>query len=1251
MSKKAVADAVSAEPHISEKDLAALRADLGRLNHIEPGLVAPGLGDRVVAYVAEGEGDGVLHELTLVGITAVKIFNDERFSDAGLRRKSLLERDAWEPALIYRFGAVLAAIESGYWTQGADDRALRWLRLVCDEANNATANRRDKQDVLLKPFLCAATLLELVEAGGENATALVNLLYGHNNWSWNSYAHSICDLKEFLAGNVVAVEEAATVMHVGAQKQLAQDIGRLGLAEPYLDALFRWAIVSSPKSLRGAAQAALTVVSPDLLTVKAAAALAKGKTDARRLTVDLIAALASEQAGPLLTAHLESEKAKPVRDAITGALARLAAAPVAGGDCADGEMRAIDGSLIEIQPVPPLPDDTPLPPEALEEFIPLIAPFNAAVEKHNVALNEYYAARKWSSFHPEPLIDEETGVDDFLARMNGQGGRRERTIALMMGRWAVYTLKWDQAPLKRLLARPDFTLWHLLRLVSADVTGSGWSALLGRLNETETPEKTLRAKMEEGLDFRLLTQMQAMLGDLARPADASARGALYNAYWNYLYVDLDWPSLPLYFLEHLDLLEEALGMRPKSGEGALNEKAALDLLAWLPKIPTRLLNPLLDLAVGPRKQVRAPARALLASAVGIDDAIIARLSDAKKEIRATAAEWLAQRGVKQAVPALNAALKKEQSEEGRAAYLTALSRLGEDISGHFSQKALKAEAEKGLPKLSAKSLEWFPYASLPRLEWSDGGEVDPVVVKWWIGLADMLKDPAGNALFELYLDRLKPEHAERLGLFLLQAFIERDTGTCTEEEANEYAKERADRRQQWWEQRSQQDPEWGRKYPFNYEQAFVSVKAEKLRQHIHSCSDNRGVLGLTMRAPGPDSAALTRRYLKDHGQKVNQSKALLTALARNPAPAAIQAVLAVSNRHKQKTVQALAKELIDGIAEQRGWTSDELADRTIPDSGFDETGEMELDCGEGRTFRAVYRGDGKIELLNPDGKAVKALPAIRNDADKEPVGAAKKALSNARKEVKQVETMQTQRLYEAMCVGRSWTPEIWTSCLERHPIVGRLCQRLVWLALDAEGVVVASFRPTEDGGLTDNADETVELEGAAALRLAHQALLPDAESEAWLAHFGDYEVASLFTQFGRTFPSLDDEQKAAVVIDDRKGWMIDNLKLQSAAAKLGYERGEVSDGAGFYEYVKRFEGAALRAVIAFSGSYVGANESFACALHGLSFERIGAKGRGGKALTLAETPPVLLTEAWADFHAVAAAGSGFAPDWEKKSYF
>jgi hypothetical protein len=254
--------------------------------------------------------------------------------------------------------------------------------------------------------------------------------------------------------------------------------------------------------------------------------------------------------------------------------------------------------------------------------------------------------------------------------------------------------------------------------------------------------------------------------------------------------------------------------------------------------------------------------------------------------------------------------------------------------------------------------------------------------------------------------------------------------------------------------------------------------------------------------------------------------------------------------------------------------------------------------------------------------------------------------------VKQVEAMQSQRVYEAMCVERTWTPETWTTCLQRHPIAGRLCQRLVWLALDGEGRTLASFRALEDGTLTSNADDTVELGGAAAIKVAHQALLPLADAEAWVAHLGDYEVEPLFPQFGKALLGAEGDAKKATAIEDRKGWMIDSFKLQSATAKLGYERGEVYDGGGSSEYVKRFNGAGLRAVIEFSGSYIGASESFPCALIALSFQRIAPQGRRiGNALRLSEVPPVLLSEAWGDLHAIAAAGSGFDQGWEKKRYF
>lgn len=364
--------------------------------------------------------------------------------------------------------------------------------------------------------------------------------------------------------------------------------------------------------------------------------------------------------------------------------------------------------------------------------------------------------------------------------------------------------------------------------------------------------------------------------------------------------------------------------------------------------------------------------------------------------------------------------------------LTAVSRLGADISGYLSEKVLKSEALKGLEKTPAKSLDWFPFDSLPALKWRTGKKVDPTIVRWWIVLADKLKSPGGNALFDFYLDRLRPEDAGRLGLFMLSTFVARDTLSPSEADARAHAKAFADEQQRNWQRWAGSQSQLAAQHPFNYQQVFDYGRLAKLGQHLHSAAEHRGILGLASRAPGADAAALVRRYLKENGSKVSQAKSLLAALSANPAPAAIQAVLAAANRLKQKSVQAHAAELVQAIAERRGWTPDELADRTIPTAGLDELGELELPCGPGRTFKAVYHGESRIELVNPAGKAAKALPDPRGEdaAEKEQVAASKKALSAARKEVKQVEKIQAERLYEAMCVERTWPVEVWRDDLK-----------------------------------------------------------------------------------------------------------------------------------------------------------------------------------------------------------------------------
>ncbi|WP_162961142.1 DUF4132 domain-containing protein, partial [Pseudomonas aeruginosa] len=264
---------------------------------------------------------------------------------------------------------------------------------------------------------------------------------------------------------------------------------------------------------------------------------------------------------------------------------------------------------------------------------------------------------------------------------------------------------------------------------------------------------------------------------------------------------------------------------------------------------------------------------------------------------------------------------------------------------------------------------------------------------------------------------------------------------------------------------------------------------------------------------GHELVSLLQAYMRDHYQRRAQVEALLSAAANSNDPLVIQLLLAVARRHRTASVQALARVLVEQIAQRNGWSADELADRTIPSAGFDEQGVLNLQYGE-RLFTARLDSALKLELRNPDDKVVKALPEPRKSDDPALIKEAKTQLSTSKKELKQVIELQTQRLYEAMCAERLWPAGEWREYLQRHPVVTHLVQRLVWAEVAEDGAL-RLFRPTEDGSLIDLDDDEVELDETRRVRLAHAALVDADTAKAWTAHFKDYKVKPLFAQMSR----------------------------------------------------------------------------------------------------------------------------------------
>ena len=558
-----------------------------------------------------------------------------------------------------------------------------------------------------------------------------------------------------------------------------------------------------------------------------------------------------------------------------------------------------------------------------------------------------------------------------------------------------------------------------------------------------------------------------------------------------------------------------------------------------------------------------------------------------------------------------------------------------------SRQGIHKEATAGLKGKKAKDIGWLPLDSLPALCWASGGTVPSDVPRWWIALAGKLAQPGGNTLFSLWLDQLTPESADALGRHILGSFLRYDATRCSDEEANAHAKAHAQQRYQQYQDYAKRWPnsEYFRSY--TYEKVFAELRAARIAVYPNNAHADRGILGLATRADGTLAVQMVRSYLRDHYTRTAQVKALTEYLSGHPSPAALQLLLSIARRHRTKSVQELAQALVERLADERGWTTDELADRTTPTAGLDERGILDLEIGS-RLYQAKLDAEDGLTLYNPDGKVVKSLPQVNAGPDKQSATEAKKTLSNARKELKQVREFQAKRLYEALCIGRCWQPAEWRRFLLEHPIVGRLVQRLVWLGLDAKGEIVGSFRPLEDLSLTDSRDNAIDLAAFASVRLAHRSLFTAEQSAAWKEHLADYKIDPVFNQLDR--PILAGATGAS--IDDRTGYIIEAFKLRGAAQKLGYERAQAEDGAWFTQYIKPFSGIGISAAIEFTGSPL-PEENRAVALIEAKFVRArkGQRSAYGSQIPLNEVPSVLLSEVWNDLHQIAAAGSGFVADW------
>ena len=674
-----------------------------------------------------------------------------------------------------------------------------------------------------------------------------------------------------------------------------------------------------------------------------------------------------------------------------------------------------------------------------------------------------------------------------------------------------------------------------------------------------------------------------------------------------------WP----FFVEHPDGLDRALGLVP---DGDLKKiypspvMAAFRILAMFPHLPEKYIPALVRFAAG-LWAYRQPAQDLLGRVPGVLEIAAQTLTDPKPGIRASGAAWIGRIGDPTGIACLRATLVQESHVQPRAAMLGALAKLGDDVSDYLVPSVLADEARTGLKR---KLPSRIPLEALPQCRWADGTAVEPETIRWWAVLAVRLRDPLGAGLIRLYVSLLDQRSQESLGAFALDTWIGLDTAHPGEEECRAYAEANVDSQYQWAQQ-------WGDSN-VTKDQIFEQLRRKKSRELVGDAKNEKGLLALTVGADGPYFYSTCQRYAKTYGRQA-QVRALLTAASINDSLAAIQFVLDIAHNYRKTQVRAFASDLAEAIAQCKGWSMEELTDRAIPRAGFDEGGLLTLDYGGRRFTGRITRsskGAWTIALSNQEGKSIASLPKPGVKDDKELAAKSRRRLSDSRKELGQVVASQRTRLFEAMCLGRSWEGSAWREIFLGHPVMAHLISTLVWTATCDNAY--QTFRPTVDEGLVGADDQTVTLPDDAHVSLAHRAIIGGIESRRWKAHLSDYEIVPLFPQFDSAPPQVVDGTE---FINDHAGWVVDSDVLHKMAIARGYERGR-DDNGRYDHYDKMFFSAGIRVLITFSGC--SRWEKTPAAMYSVSFEK------DRRDLPISKVPPVLLVESYADYVYIAEAG-------------
>lgn len=255
----------------------------------------------------------------------------------------------------------------------------------------------------------------------------------------------------------------------------------------------------------------------------------------------------------------------------------------------------------------------------------------------------------------------------------------------------------------------------------------------------------------------------------------------------------------------------------------------------------------------------------------------------------------------------------------------------------------------------------------------------------------------------------------------------------------------------------------------------------------------------------------------------SRAVAALDLLAAIGSDIALMHLNAFARQNKIKPLQKRAGDMIASVAEARGLSEDELADRLVPSLGLDEESALVIDFGP-RQFKLRFDEALLPYLQDAEGQRLKAIPRPNKNDDESKAKAAIERYKTVRKEAEAAASLQVARLERAMVQRRRWPVADWRLFFLQHPLMRHLAARLAWGVFEGQQLT-AAFRIAEDWTLADAQDALFTLPENASIGLPHVLEMGPALRQAFSQLFGDYEIAQPFRQLSReTFAFKDDER-------------------------------------------------------------------------------------------------------------------------------